>query len=346
MGRNEDLIMRPMTYAQALNNALRQEMRRDEKVVVLGQDVAVYGGIFGATHGLLDEFGPGRVVDTPISENGMVGAAMGMAMSGLRPVVEIMYSDFLTLAMDSLANGAAVFPFVSRGRIKIPLVVRTQGGPGSSAGPQHSKSIEQWVAHLPGIHTVMPSNPADAKGLLTAAIRSDDPVVMFEHKALYATEDLVPEGEHLTPLGTAAVVHEGTDVTIVAISGMVRHALDAAARLSAVGVSAEVVDVRSLRPLDTQTLVASARKTGRVVVAHETWLRYGPTAEIAAVIMEEAFEDLRAPVARVGALAVPYPASPSLELAVLGGADDIVSAASKLMTTRLVRPQSNEMRGI
>jgi pyruvate/2-oxoglutarate/acetoin dehydrogenase E1 component len=288
-----------MTYAEAVNDALRQEMRRDERVIVLGQDVAVYGGIFGATRGLLDEFGPTRVVDTPISENGMVGAAIGMAMSGLRPVVEIMYSDFLCLAMDSIANGASVFPFVTKGRVNVPIVVRTQGGSGNSAGPQHSKSLEQWTAHLPGIHTVLPSNPADAKGLLTAAIRSDDPVILFEHKGLYTTEDLVPEGQHVTPLGTAAVVHQGTDITIVALSGTVRHALDAAARLATVGVSAEVVDVRSLRPLDTATLVTSARKTGHVVVAAETWLRYGPTAEIAAVIMAEAFEELRTPVARV-----------------------------------------------
>lgn len=337
--------MIPMRYAAALNDALRQEMRRDDRVVVLGQDVAQYGGIFGATKGLLDEFGADRVVDTPISENGMVGAAMGMAMSGLRPVVEIMYSDFLCLALDSLANGAAVFPFVSGGRVRVPLVVRTQGGPGGSAGPQHSKSLEQWTAHLPGIHTVMPSNPADAKGLLTAAMRSDDPVIMFEHKGLYATEDLVPEGEHETPLATANVLHEGWDVSIIAMSGMVRHALDAAARLSAAGVRAEVVDVRSLRPLDTDTLVASARKTGRVVVAAETWLRYGPTAEIAAVIADEAFGELKAPIARVGALAVPYPASPALEPAVLAGSDQIVRAAITLMTNSAGAALSEMRRG-
>jgi pyruvate/2-oxoglutarate/acetoin dehydrogenase E1 component len=315
--------MIPMTYAQALNDALRQEMRRDERVIVLGEDVAVYGGIFGATKGLLDEFGPDRVVDTPI-----------------------MYSDFLCLALDSIANAAAVYPFVSHGRVNVPLVVRTQGGPGNSAGPQHSKSLEQWTAHLPGIHTVLPSAPADAKGLLAAAIRSDDPVVMFEHKGLYATEDLVPEGEHLSPLGTARVVHEGTDVTIIALSGMVRHALAAAASLSALGVHAEVVDVRSLRPLDTTTLVASARKTGRVVVAAETWLRYGPTAEIAAAITEEAFEDLHAPVARVGALAVPYPAGPTLESAVVRKADDIVRATQRVLTTQAIRPARNQMWAI
>jgi pyruvate/2-oxoglutarate/acetoin dehydrogenase E1 component len=333
--------MIPMTYAQAVNDALRHEMRRDERVVVLGEDVAVYGGVFGATKDLLDEFGPDRVVDTPISENGIVGAAIGMAMSGLRPVVEIMYSDFLCLALDSLANAAAVYPFVSHGRVNVPLVVRTQGGPGNSAGPQHSKSLEQWTAHLPGIHTVMPSDAADAKGLLAAAIRSDDPVVIFEHKGLYTTEDLVPEGEYLSPLGTARVVHEGADVTIVAMSGMVRHALDAAASLSAFGIRAEVVDVRSLRPLDTTTLVASARKTGRVVVAAETWLRYGPTAEIAAAITEDAFADLHAPVARVGALGVPYPAGPTLESAVVRKADDIVRAAQRVLATQVVRPARN-----
>ncbi|MGV0716115.1 alpha-ketoacid dehydrogenase subunit beta [Mycolicibacterium sp. XJ662] len=336
--------MKHMTYAQALNDALRQEMRRDPRVIVLGQDVAVYGGIFGATQGLLDEFGSARVVDTPISENGIVGAAIGMAISGLRPVVEIMYSDFLCLAMDSLANAASVFPFVTQDRVTVPLVVRTQGGPGGNAGPQHSKSLEQWTAHLPGIHTVLPSSPADAKGLLTSALRSTDPVIMFEHKKLYGTEGLVPDGEYVTPLGAAAVVQEGTDVSIIAVSGMVRHALTAAAELSTRGVSAEVIDVRSLRPLDTATLVASARKTGHVVVAAETWLRYGPTAEIAAVIMAEAFEELRAPVARVGAAAVPYPASPALEPAVLGGADDIVHAAQSLVTTRMMRTRPAELR--
>jgi pyruvate dehydrogenase E1 component beta subunit len=248
-----------------------------------------------------------------------------------------MYGDFLCLAMDSLANGAAVFPFIGNGRITVPLVVRTQGGPGNSSGPQHSKSLEQWVAHLPGIHTVMPSDAADAKGLLTAAIRSDDPVVIFEHKRLYNTQCAVPVGEHVVPLGTARIVRQGDDVTIVAMSGMVPHALDAAAELKTQGIDAEVVDVRSLRPLDTATLVTSARKTGRVVVASETWLRYGPTAEIASAITEEAFDELRAPVARVGALAVPYPASPALEAAVLGGATDILNAVHSLMATRSMR---------
>lgn len=268
-------------------------------------------------------------------------------MSGLRPVVEIMYSDFLCLALDSLANGAAVYPFTSQGRITVPVVIRTQGGPGANAGPQHSKSLEQWTAHLPGVHTVMPSDPADAKGLLTAAIRSDEPVVIFEHKGLYTTEDLVPEGEHLVPLGTARVVHEGSDITIVAMSGMVRYALDAAAALSAHGIRAEVIDVRSLRPLDTATLVASARKTRRVIVAAETWLRYGPTAEIASAITEEAFDDLAAPVARVGALAVPYPASPALEPAATRGAHDIVAASHRLLATsarRLRRDTVRELR--
>lgn len=323
-----------MTYAQAINDALRREMRRDGRVIVLGQDIGVYGGIFGATRGLLEEFGDDRVVDTPISENGIVGAAIGMAMSGLRPVVEIMYSDFLCLALDSLANGAAVFPFVTQDEVNVPIVIRTQGGPGNSGGPQHSKSLEQWTAHLPGIHTVLPSDVADAKGLLTSAIRSNDPVIIFEHKRLYATEGLVPEGDHVTPLGTARVLQEGTDVTLVALSGMVGHTLDAAASLSAAGVQAEVIDVRSLRPLDTHTLVASARKTGYVVVAAETWLRYGPTAEIAAAIMEEAFEDLFAPVARVGAPGVPYPASPPLESAVLRKPDDVVLATQRLLKSQ------------
>ncbi|WP_232247812.1 alpha-ketoacid dehydrogenase subunit beta [Kitasatospora azatica] len=320
-----------MTYAQALNDALRLEMLADDRVVVLGEDVGRYGGVFSVTRGLMDEFGADRVLDTPISENGIVGAAMGMAMSGLRPVVEIMYTDFLCLALDSIANGVAAFPFAYNGQVTMPVVVRTQGGAGINAGPQHSKSLEAWTAHLPGLHTVLPSNPADAKGLLTAALRSDEPVILVEHKLLYSTEGEVPSGEHLVPLGTAQVVRPGTDATVLALSRMVPEALVAAARLAEQGLDCEVVDVRSLRPLDVATLAASARRTGRVVVAAEAWVRYGPSAEIAAAVTESAFDDLRAPVVRLGSLGVPYPASPALEQAVLPDAAAIQQAVEQLV---------------
>ncbi|MFD4374485.1 alpha-ketoacid dehydrogenase subunit beta [Streptomyces sp. NPDC058486] len=320
-----------MTYSEALNAALREEMRRDDRVVLLGQDVGVYGGVFSVSRGLLDEFGPERVVDTPISENGMVGAAIGMAMNGLRPVVEMMYTDFMTLALDSIANGAAVLPFAYGDQVKVPIVIRTQGGAGANAGPQHSKSLEAWTAHLPGIHTVLPSSAADAKGLLTSALRSDDPVVLVEHKLLYKESGPVPDGEHLVPLGTAQVVRPGTDVSILALSRMVGESLTAAERLAAEGVDAEVVDIRSLRPLDVATLARSARKTGRVVVATESWVRYGPSAEIAAAVTEAAFAELRAPVVRLGSLGVPYPASPALEPAVVPHAAGIQQSVETLM---------------
>ncbi|MFJ1732950.1 alpha-ketoacid dehydrogenase subunit beta [Streptomyces sp. NPDC088254] len=323
--------MKQMTYSEALNCALREEMRRDERVMLLGQDIGVYGGVFSVTRGLLDEFGADRVMDTPISENGIVGAAIGMAMNGLRPVVEMMYTDFMTLALDSIANGAAVFPFAYGGQVKVPVVIRSQGGAGISAGPQHSKSLEAWTAHLPGIHTVMPSNPADAKGLLAAALRSEDPVVFVEHKLLYGVSGPVPEGEHIVPLGTAQVVRPGTDVTVLALSRMVSEALIAAERLAEESIDAEVVDVRSLRPLDVDTLARSASKTGRVVVAAESWVRYGPSAEIAAAVTEAAFTDLRAAVVRLGSLGVPYPASPGLEPAVLPDATAIQLAVEALI---------------
>lgn len=319
------------TYTQALNDALRLEMAADDRVILLGEDIGRYGGVFSVTRGLLDEFGADRVLDTPISENGIVGAAVGMAMSGLRPVVEIMYADFLCLALDMLANGASALPFAYNGQVRMPLVVRTQGGAGINAGPQHSKSLEAWTAHLPGLHTVLPSNPADAKGLLTAALRADEPVVLFEHKLLYASEGDVPVGEHVVPLGTAEVVRAGRDVTVLALSRMVSESLVAARQLAEEGVDCEVVDVRSLRPLDVATLAASARKTGRVVVAAEAWVRYGPSAEIAAAVTEAAFDELRAPVVRLGSLGVPYPASPALEPSVLPDAATITEAARRLV---------------
>jgi len=319
-----------MTYAQALNSALREEMRRDERVVVLGEDVARYGGMFRVTAGLLEEFGSGRVVDTPISENGIVGAAVGMAMGGLRPVVEIMHADFLALAMDSLANGASVLPFVYGEQVSIPLVVRTQGGAGANAGPQHSKSLEAWTAYLPGLHTVLPATPANAKGLLTSAVRANDPVVLLEHKLLYRKTGEVPDGEHVVPLGSASVVRPGTDATVIALSRTLGPACAAAATLAADGIDVEVVDVRSLRPLDLATLAGSVLGTGRAVVVTEAWTRFGPAAEIAAAVTEAAFHRLMAPVVRLGCVGAPIPASPALESGMLPNAAAIERAVTRL----------------
>lgn len=327
-----------MRYAQALTEALREEMRRDGSVVVFGEDVGKYGGVFQVTKGLADEFGANRVFDTPISENGIVGAAAGMAMHGLRPVVELMYIDFLPLALDSLVNCVAMFPVVYGGQVKMPLVVRTQGGAGGFAGPQHSKSLEAWAAHIPGLHTVMPATPADAKGLLKAAIRSDEPVLFIEHKLLYNKRGEVPEGEYLVPLGTANVVRAGTHVSVFATSRMVWESLTAADALARRGIDVEVVDVRSLRPLDSPTLVASARKTGRALVVSESWRAYGPTAEIAAVLSEGAFDMLKGPVKRLGGMSVPIPASPALEPLVIPNAAGIEAAIAAMMEVRAGSP--------
>lgn len=320
-----------MSYSQALNDALASEMRRDDRVLILGEDIARYGGVFSVTQGLLEEFGPHRVVDTPISENGIVGAAIGMAMSGLRPVVEIMFADFLSLALDSLANGAAALPFAYGDQVSVPIVVRTQGGMGGNgAGPQHSKSLEAWTAHLPGLHTVAPSSPADAKGLLTGAVRSDEPVVFIEHKKLYGGVGEVPSGEHTVPLGRASIARPGRDVTILTYSWMTSVVLRAADLLAEEGIHVEVVDVRSLRPLDLATIVPSVRRTGRACVVTEAWTRYGPGAELAAAVTESAFDHLKAPVLRLGALGVPLPAAPSLEESVLPSVAEIVRGVADL----------------
>ena len=319
-----------MFYAEALNDALRIEMQRDPKVIVLGEDIAEHGGAFQVTAGLLAEFGPTRIRQTPISEIGLVGTAVGAALTGLRPVAELMYIDFSGLAMDQIVNQAAQNRFMFGGQARVPLVVRTQGGSGRGNAAQHSKSLEAWFTHVAGLKVVMPATPADAKGLLAAAIRDDDPVMFIEHKLLYRTKGQVPTGEHLVPLGKADVKREGTDVTIVTWSREVLFALEAAATLAEEGIEAEIVDVRSLVPLDKDAILASVRKTRRVLVVHEAIKRGGYGGEIAALIAEEAFDDLDAPPRRLAGVETPIPYAQPLELGVVPQVADIVKAAREL----------------
>jgi acetoin:2,6-dichlorophenolindophenol oxidoreductase subunit beta len=304
---------RELTLAQAVNEALAEELRRDPSVFIIGEDVAEAGHPFKVLSGLVEEFGTDRVIDSPISEAGISGLGLGAAITGMRPVVDIMFGDFLTLIMDQVVNQAAKIHYMSGGSLKAPLTIRTTLGATRRSGAQHSQSLHAWVAHIPGLKVCLPSTPADAKGLLKSAIRDDNPVVLFEDKMMYAVKGLVPDGDHLVPLGLADVKREGDDVTVIATSSMVQVALSAANELERDGVSVEVVDPRTIAPLDRATLIASARKTGRVVVVDEGHQSYGASAELAAVVAEDAFWHLDAPVVRLGAMDVPIPFSPVLE---------------------------------
>jgi pyruvate dehydrogenase E1 component beta subunit len=296
-----------------VNEALAEELRRDPTVFIMGEDVAEAGTPFKVMSGLVEEFGPERVIDSPISEAGISGIGLGAAMTGMRPVVDIMFGDFLTLVMDQVANQAAKIHYMSGGRLKAPLTIRTTLGATRRSAAQHSQSLHAWVAHVPGLKVAVPSTPYDAKGLLKSAIRDDNPVVFFEDKMMFATKGPVPEEEYTLPLGVADVKREGEDLTIVATSSMVYVALEAAELLEQEGVSAEVVDPRTLVPLDRETLVASVTKTGRALVVDEGHTSYGVSAELAAVLADEAFWHLDAPVKRLAALDVPIPFSPVLE---------------------------------
>ena len=303
-----------LTFAQAVNQALAEELRRDPTVFVIGEDVAEAGTPFKVLSGLVQEFGPQRVLDSPISEAGITGLGVGAAMTGMRPVVDIMFGDFLTLVMDQLANQAAKAHYMSGGKLKVPLTLRTTMGATRRSAAQHSQSLQAWVAHVPGLKVALPATPADAKGLLKSAIRDDNPVVVIEDKMDYTVKGEVPdEDDFLIPLGVADVKRSGEDVTIVATSSMVRVAFAAAEQLEADGISAEIVDPRTLSPLDEDTIVRSAEKTGRAIVVDEGHNRYGVTAEIASVIADRAFWSLDAPVKRLGAMDVPVPFSPPLE---------------------------------
>jgi len=306
--------MAELTYRDAVAAGIAQEMERDQSVVCLGEDIAAAGGVFKATVGLLEKFGPLRVRDTPIAEQAILGAAMGAAMTGLRPVAEIMFSDFLAVCWDIVANEIAKTRYMTNGQIALPLVIRTGNGGGSRFGAQHSQSIENWAMAIPGLKVVAPSTPADVKGLLAAAIRDPDPVIFFEHKALYATKGEVPDGEHLDSLGTAAIRRQGTDVTIAALALMVPRALEAAEKLQAEhGISATVIDVRSLVPLDTQTIFAEVSKTGRFYTVEENPRLCGWGAEISSLVAEELFWDLDAPITRITTPHLPLPAADRLE---------------------------------
>ncbi len=318
-------------YAEALREALRLEMERDPRVLVMGEDIAEHGGAFQVTAGLLAEFGPDRIRQTPISEIGIVGAGVGAALTGLRPVVELMYIDFSGLAMDQIVNQAAQNRFMFGGQARVPLVVRTQGGSGRGNAAQHSKSLEAWFTHVAGLKVVMPATPADAKGLLTAAIRDDDPVMFIEHKLLYRTKGAVPVGEYVVPLGKADVKRSGRDLTIVTWSREVLFALEAAAKLADEGIEAEVIDLRSLVPLDREAILTSVRRTRRLLVVHEAIKRGGYGGEIAAIVAEEAFDDLDAPPRRLAGIETPIPYADHLERGVVPQVEDIVRVAKEVV---------------
>ena len=324
-----------LTYAEAIREALREEMRRDERVVLLGEDIAAYGGAFAVTSGLIDEFGPDRVRDTPISEAAITGCAIGAALTGLRPVLEIQFMDFITLCMEQLVLQAAKIRYMFGGTARVPMVVRTPGGSGTGAAAQHSQSLEAWFAHVPGLKVVAPSTPADAKGLLLSSIRDDNPVIFVEHKLLYRTRGAVAAEDGVVPLGVAEVKRPGSDVTIIATSAMVPRALAAADHLAREGISVEVIDPRTLRPLDGETLGASARKTGRVIIVYEGTKTLGIGAEIAARLAEsDAFFHLDAPIIRLGGQECPLPYNRTLERAAVPQQEDIVAAARDIMGHR------------
>ncbi len=323
--------MGQMTYAAALNRALAEAMRKDPQVVILGEDIGALGGIFTVTQGLLEEFGPERVFETPLSEACYVGCGTGLALCGWRPVVELMFSDFLMVAMDQVCNQAAKLRYMTGGQAKLPITLRAPIGARNSAAAQHSQSPQAWFAHIPGLRVVMPATPADALGLLASAIECDDPVLVLEHKSHYRDQGEVPEGRHRVPLGKAEVKRRGNDVSIVACSRMTLLALQAAEQLAAAGIAAEVVDLRSLNPLDREGIVASVARTRRAVVVDEGVLDFGITAEIAALIHSELFGELLAPVARVGAVHAPIPFSPPLEEAAVPQVADIVAAVRRCL---------------
>ena len=317
--------MAELTYRDAVSAAIAQEMERDPTVYLIGEDVGAAGGVFKATVGLFDRFGPDRVRDTPISEEAIVGAAMGAAMTGLRPIAEIMFSDFLATCWDIIANQIAKTRYMTNGQISLPLVIRTANGAGSRFGAQHSQSVENWAMAVPGLKVVAPSTPADAKGFLAAAIRDPDPVIFFEHKSLYPTKGEVPEGEHVEELGVARVLREGTDLTIVALAAMVPRSLEAAKALASSGISAEVVDVRSLVPLDVATIADSVRKTGRLFTVEENPRLCGWGAEIASIVADECFFDLDGPIVRITTPHVPLPSADELEDATVPSAQVIAT---------------------
>lgn len=328
--------MRQITYAEAIREALRQEMQRDERVFLIGEDIGVYGGAFGVTLGLLEEFGEERVVDTPISELTIAGALTGASMTGMRPVGEIMFMDFITLASEQLVNQAAKIRYMFGGKAMLPFVLRTPAGSGTGAAAQHSQSLENWFVHIPGIKVVMPSTPYDAKGLLISSIRDNNPVLFIEHKLLYKVKGDVPEESYTIPLSTSEVKREGSDLTIVATSIMVQRALQAAEHLAQEGIEAEIVDPRTLKPLDKDPIIKSVKKTGKVLIVHEAYKTGGYGGEIAAVIAEsEAFDYLDAPIVRLAGKDIPIPYNRTLEYHAVPQVENIVEKARDIVKGRI-----------
>lgn len=322
--------MRELTYAQAINEALMQNLERDERVFLMGEDIGKYGGIFQVTAGLLDKFGPGRVIDTPISESGFVGAAIGAALTGMRPVVEIMFIDFTTVAMDMIVNQMAKIHYMFGGRGKIPLVLRTNIGAGRGAAAQHSQSFHAFFVHIPGLKVITPSTPYDAKGLMNTAIQDENPVLFIEHKKLYAIKGEVPEEYYTLPFGKAELKKEGKDITIVATHAMVSRSLSVAEEFAKEEIDIEVVDPRTLRPLDKDSILRSVKKTGRLIVADEGPVTCGVSAEISATVAEEAVEYLQAPILRVGSPDTPVPFSPPLEKIYIPDEEDVREAVQRM----------------
>ena len=325
------MTLKEIRYIRAITEALREEMARDDTIFVIGEDVGAGGGAFSATRGLLQEFGERRVKDAPISESGFVGLAFGAAMTGLRPIVEIMFIDFLTVCMDQIVNEIAKARYMFGGQFKVPLTIRTPAGATGSGGPQHSQCLEAWLAHIPGLKVVMPSTVYDVKGLLKSSIRDDNPVLFIEHKGFYALKEEIPEEEYTIPLGQADIKREGNDVTVVATARMVYEAMTAADKLAADGISIEIVDPRTISPLDKETILDSVKKTGRVVIAQEAVKTGGFGSEIAAIIAEEAIDYLDGPVKRVGAPFTPTPFSKPLEEFYLPNSEDIIRAIKELI---------------
>ena len=326
------MIMRELTYAQALREALTEEMERDPNIILMGEDIGSYGGVFRVTEGLINKFGPKRVKDTPISEAGFVGMAIGMAMTGKRPMAELMFMDFALVCADQLWNQAAKAHSMSGGRVNVPLVIRTQQGGGRGNAAQHSQSFESLFTHMPGMKVALPATPADAKGMLKSALRDDNPVMFIEHKGLYVTKGMVPDGDYTIPLGKADVKRVGTDLTIVSYSRQLLFALAAAETLQKEhGISAEVIDLRSTVPMDMETVITSLKKTHRLLVTHESYASCGVGAEIAMRVMEQAFFELDAPIVRVAGLDVPIHSAKSLEDVVLPQEGAVVQGALKLL---------------
>src|ERR1041384_5718626 len=321
--------MPELSYREAVRDALSQAMRQDEDIFVIGEDIAEMGGSMGVTAGMLDEFGPERIRNTPISESAIVGAGIGAAMQGMRPVVEVMYEDFLTVSMEQIVNQAAKHRYMSGGQLKVPLTIRTQGGAGWSPGAQHAQQVEAWFVHVPGLKVVFASTPTDGRGLLWSAIYDDNPVIFFEHRTLYGLKGEVPDELEPIPLGKARIHREGSDVTVVATGRLVHQALGAAEEAGRRGVSVEVVAPRTLQPLDEEALLASVKKTNRCVVAHEAVTRMGFGAEVAAVIQYGAFDWLDAPIERVGAKFTPLPFAPVMEEWCVPHADDVLAAVMR-----------------